>query len=177
MVTKRQAKVMIKNVIGRYELATKDPSLKQCRLSEQDLKTKFVVPLLQALNWNIYDVCEVREQKNFFGLLPDYTLTDSHGKIILVEAKPDYASIQLDNDLHKYLDNPNVREEAKTLWLTSFKNSRICALGKEKGIRKIDILWEHYVPNFDQLWSYLSNSEEGLRKRIYEKALAPRDRK
>lgn len=142
--------------------------------SEQDLKTKFIVPMLKALNWNIYDVAEVKEQKDFHGLLPDFILTDKHGKIILVEVKPPSEYGQLEMDMKKYRDKPVVRENAQMLLLTTFRNSRICALGKKKGVRKIEIPCADYVTDFNRLWDYLSNSEEGFRTRTVEKALAPR---
>lgn len=143
-------------------------------LSEQDLKTKFVVPMLQALNWDIYNFQEVREQRNFFGLLPDFILTDDHGKIVLIEVKPPSKYSQLEKDLKKYRDNPSVRKEAAVLLLTTFKDSKICTLGKIEGVRTIKISCSWYVSNFDKLWVYLSNSEEGFKTRTFEKALAPR---
>jgi RecB family endonuclease NucS len=142
--------------------------------SEQDLKTKFVVPMLQALNWDIYNFQQVREQKNFFGLLPDFILTDEHGKIVLVEVKPPLAYSELEKDIKKYRENSNVRKKAAVLLLTTFKDSKICTLGKVKGLRTIKISCSQYVSDFDRLWTYLSNSEEGFKTRNYEKALAPR---
>jgi len=119
--------------------------------SEQNLKTKFVVPMLQALNWDIYNAKEVREQKNFFGLLPDFVLTDEHGKIILVEVKPPSAYRQLKKDLEKYRDNPSVRKEAAVLLLTTFKDSEICTLGRMKGMRTIKISCSQRVSECDKL--------------------------
>jgi len=145
------------------------------KLSEQDLKTKFVIPMLQALNWDIQNVQEVMEQRNFFGFLPDFILTDKHGKIVLVEVKRPAEYSQLEKDLKKYRNNPNVRKEATVLFLTTFNDSKICTLGKIKGQRTIKISFSQYVSEFDKLWAYLSNSEEGFKTRTYEKAWAPRD--
>ena len=143
-------------------------------LSEQDLKTKFIVPMLQALNWDIYDSQEVREQKNFFGLLPDFMLTDKHGQIILVEVKPPYAHGQLKKDRMKYRNNTNVRKEARVILLTTFKDTEIYTLGRVKGQRIVKVSCLQYISEFDKLWAYLSNSEVGFKTRTYEKALAPR---
>lgn len=142
--------------------------------TEQYLKTKFVVPMLQALNWNIYDFQQVSEQGNFYGLLPDFKLTDDHGKIVLVEVKRTSEYRQMESDLKKYRDNHYVRKEAKVLLLTTFKESKICTLGKLKGMRKLEISCSQYVSEFEKLWAYLSNSEEGFKTRTFEKALAPR---
>ena len=134
-----------------------------------------IVPMIESLNWDIFDFEQVREQTNFYGLLPDYILTDSHGKIVLVEVKPTYAYRQLEKDLKKYVDNSNVREKAHVVFLTTFERSVIYALGKGKGIRNsIRLLCSDYIRQFDTLWTFLSNSEEGFKTRIYEKALAPR---
>jgi len=176
LVSKAQGKSMMEGIMERYSFAEEDPQLRQRPLSEQNLKTKFVIPMLQALNWDVYNFNQVREQKNFFGLLPDFILIDDHGKIILVEVKPPYAYNELENDLRKYSDNPNVRKEAAILLLTTFKDSRICTLGKKKGIRTKEISCSHYISRFDKLWKNLSNSEEGFKTRTYEKALAPRSK-
>ncbi|MGD8505495.1 MAG: hypothetical protein PVF15_02385 [Candidatus Bathyarchaeota archaeon] len=176
MVSKRQGKPMMQEILERYSLVEKNPRLCKRPPSEQDLKTKFVVPMLQALNWDVYDFNQVREQKNFFGLLPDYELRDDHDKIILVEVKPTSAYDKLRNDLKKYSDSPEVRKEAAIVLLTTFKDSRICTLGKKKGVRTLEISCAHYISDFDKLWNYLSNSEEGFKTRTYEKALAPRRR-
>lgn len=160
----------MKEIMDRY---WKNASL-IADLSEQDLKTKFVVPMLQALNWDIHDCRAVREQKNFYGILPDFKLTDDHGKIILVEVKRLSESSKLEEDLKKYRDYPRVREEAQVLLLTTFKDSKICTLGKRKGMRTIKMSCADYVSDFEKLWAYLSNSEEGFKNRTFEKALAPR---
>jgi hypothetical protein len=176
MVSKEQGKSMMKKIVKRYSVVEENPQLRKRSPSEQDLKTKFVVPMLQALNWDVHDFNQVREQKNFFGLLPDFILTDDYGKIILVEVKPPSAHNELENDLRKYSDNPNVRKKAAVLLLTTFKNSSICTLGKKKGVRTVKISCSHYISKFDKLWNYLSNSEEGFKTRTYEKALAPRSK-
>lgn len=174
MISKKQGKSMMQEILKRYSFVEKDPGFREWPLSEQDLKTKFVVPMLQALNWDIYDLNQVREQKNFFGLLPDFQLTDVHDKIILVEVKPASSYDKLRNDLKKYSDNPEIRKKAAVVFLTTFKDSRICTLGKEKGMRTMEISCSHYIYDFNKLWNYLSNSEEGFKTRTYEKALAPR---
>ena len=174
MVNKKQGKLMMKEILERYSFVEKDQQLREWPPSEQDLKTKFVVPMLQALNWDVYDFNQVREQKNFFGLIPDFILRDDHDKIILVEVKPTSAYNELKNDLKKYRDNPIVRKKAAVVFLTTFKDCRICTLGKKKGMRTMEISCSHYISDFDKLWNYLSNSEEGFKTRTYEKALAPR---
>ena len=174
MVSKKQGRLMMRRILERYSSLEKDRQLRERPPSEQDLKTKFVVPMLQALNWDVYDFNQVREQKNFFGLLPDFILSDDHGKIILVEVKPTSAYNELENDRKKYSDNPIVRKKAAVVFLTTFKDSRICTLGKKKGMRTMEISCSHYISDFDKLWNYLSNSEEGFKTRTHEKALAPR---
>jgi len=174
MVSKKQGRLMMRRILERYSSLEKDRQLRERPPSEQDLKTKFVVPMLQALNWDVYDFNQVREQKNFFGLLPDFILSDDYGKTILVEVKPTSAYNELENDRKKYSDNPNVRRKAAVVFLTTFKDSRICTLGKKKGMRTMEISCSHYISDFDKLWNYLSNSEEGFKTRTHEKALAPR---
>ena len=53
MVTKDQGKRMIVDVVKRYRFVAENPNLISERyLSEQDI-TKFVLPMLAALNWNV----------------------------------------------------------------------------------------------------------------------------
>lgn len=174
MVSKAQGKFMIERIAKRYRFIEENPEVLGEPLSEQDLKTKFIVPMLQALNWDIYDFDQVREQKNFYGFLPDYILTDKHGKIIFVEAKPPSAYRELENDLRKYSGNPNVRKKASVILLTTFKDSKICVLGKTEGLKIDEISYTHYITEFGKLWGYLSDSEEGFKTRTYQKAWTPR---
>jgi hypothetical protein len=61
MVTERQGKSIMKEIVARYRRdVQKNPHiLKDGLLSEQDITTKFVLPMLSALNW---DVCKIDEK-------------------------------------------------------------------------------------------------------------------
>lgn len=57
MVTKNKAKTLMKNVVKRYSFVEENSDLiKKNLLSEQDIPTKFILPMLEALNWDIYEI-------------------------------------------------------------------------------------------------------------------------
>ena len=59
MVSKTQGRAMIKSVVKYYGIVERNPHLLKDRLlSEQDITTKFVLPMLEALNWNRYKITE-----------------------------------------------------------------------------------------------------------------------
>jgi hypothetical protein len=47
---------IMEETLKRYEMAEINGLMKDRTLSEQDITTKFVLPMLQALNWNPFDV-------------------------------------------------------------------------------------------------------------------------
>jgi hypothetical protein len=92
LVSKVQGKSIMKEIVERYSFVEKNPDLiKKRLLSEQDITTKFVLPMLRALNWDplkiIRDGPEIHEkgfrerdieasaqEKARRGGLPDFSL-------------------------------------------------------------------------------------------------------
>jgi hypothetical protein len=173
MVTKDQGKRMIADVVKRYRFVAKNPNLISERyLSEQDITTKFVLPMLAALNWNVYEISEkgpkvhekaFREKSNVSKGLPDIILTSMNGRVFVEVKKPPLGEKEIAN-LERYGD-------ADVIVLTSFKDLKVYTRYKKNRPKpRFESDFERYVVEFDQLWHVLSNTDEGKRARAAYKA-------
>ena len=176
MVSKAQGKSMMKKIVERYGFVEKNDYLtKERLLSEQDIATKFVLPMLRALNWDPLQITEegpevhekgFRErdintspqEKVKRGGLPDFSLQRMGSDApFFVEVKHPNLSLIPERDLKKYRDG-------HLILLTSFKKSMLIRVGKN---RKKEVCKKFvadtpnlYVSKFANLWKYISNSNE-----------------
>lgn len=58
MVLKEEATGKLEVLEERYRY----PKLKRSEFNEQDTITKFIMPLLEVLGWDIYDISEVKQE-------------------------------------------------------------------------------------------------------------------
>jgi len=146
------------------------------RLQERDITTKFVIPWLQALNWNIYGVTkhglEVSEQ-GFPGQIkegqPDIRLQSKTGKIVIVEVKK-----RLPEEpiwiLKGYARYKTRKGKSLIVVLTDFRKTYVYTRGR-KGLQKRGFFaLDNYLEKFNDLWRLLSNSPKATRKRAALKA-------
>jgi hypothetical protein len=173
MVTKKQGKRMMRDVLERYQFIRKNPDfIKEKHLSEQDFTTKFVLPMLEALNWNIYKISQkgpevhekaFREKSDVKKGLPDIVLKSKNGTVFVEVKRPPLGKRGFPN-LERY-------EDADVIALTSFEDLRIYTrYKKNKPKSRSEFDFEKYVTEFDQLWHVLSNTVEGKRARAAYKA-------
>ena len=173
MVTKDQGKRMIAGVAKRYRFVTKNPNLISKRhLSEQDITTKFVLPMLEALNWNVYEIGEkgpevhekaFREKSDVSKGLPDIILTSMKRRVFIEVKRPPLGEKEIAN-LERYGD-------ADVIALTSFEDLKVYTrLKKNRPNLRFESNFERYVAEFDKLWHILSNTDEGKRARAAYKA-------
>ena len=186
MVSKEQGKSMMKEIVERYSFVEKNPDLIKKRiLSEQDIATKFVLPMLQALNWDPFKVMrdgpEIHEkgfrerdikasvqEKARRGGLPDFSLRRLGSKVpFFVEVKHPIQHLNREKDLKKYRDGHLVL-------LTSFNESELVRVGKygnkEPCEGFVACSPKLYVKEFDNLWKHVSNSYEAESTRSALKA-------
>ena len=88
MVTKKQGKRMIEEIVQAFSFVEENPNLiKDRHLSEQDITTKFVLPMLASLNWDIFRIDEkgpevhekaYREKSDVGKGLPDIILRSTN---------------------------------------------------------------------------------------------------
>ena len=194
MIDVVQGKSMIKDVVERYDkLEREHPNfISDRKLTEQDIATKFILPMLEALNWNKLaiedygpevhekgfrerDIQGTSQEKAKKGGLPDFSLVGPYSrKPFFVEVK--HPNIKLDKVKHlaKYRDGDIV-------FLTSFRESEFVRIGRngekepyDKFIARSPHL---YLSRFDNLWQYLSNSKKGEGYRRAVKAWRPGKRR
>jgi hypothetical protein len=184
---------MISRVVDRFRFVEEHPYLiKQRLLTEQDISTKFVLPMLHALNWDPLKITEdgpeihekgFRERKSRATAqekskkgVPDFMLRRPFSEILFfVEVKhPNKAGFMNPNDHLKRYRDGNI------VLLTSFEKSKLFVIGKNGKKKECRTFTarspEFYIRNFDNLWKHVSNSPEGDRTRAAIKANRPRQR-
>ena len=142
------------------------------KLSEQDVTTKFVLPMLEAFGWNIHKVGaegpEVHEKafkdKSDVGKgLPDIKLCSANGVVFVEVKKPPIRTENVSN-LFRY-------EDSDLVVLTSFEDLKVYTRYK-KGKPKVrsHFNFKSYLEHFDELWNLLSNTKKGKATRAAVKA-------
>lgn len=183
MVSRQQGKRMVEAIVKRYSFLEEHSEVLKNEITEQDISTKFVLPMLQALNWDplkmTLDGPEIHEkgfrEKDIEGSvwekvrhgLPDFSLRGIYSKVpFFVEVKhPAKGKLKLEADLRNYRDGHLV-------FLTSFKESQFVVVGKQDRkyvYRKFKATSPKlYVKEFDNFWEHISNTREadGTRRAI-----------
>lgn len=173
MIVELQGRKMMEEIVQRYSFLNENQFLiRDKHISEQDITTKFVLPMLSALNWDINKIqkegSEVhekayREKSNVGKGLPDITLNSENGKIFVEVKKPPLGTQGISN-LERYDDN-------NLVVLTSFEMTILYSrYKKNKPSPRRQFRFEEYVPEFRDLWHLLSNTEEGKHARAGFKA-------
>lgn len=173
MVSKKQGKLMMKKVVEHYSFVEKNPYLIKDRLlSEQDITTKFVLPMLEALNWNPLRITAkgpeihekaFREKSDVGKGLPDIVLKSENGTVFVEVKRPPLGRKGMAN-LEKY-------EDADLIVLTSFEDLKVYTRYKrEKPKSRKRFSLKEYVTKFEELWNILSNTENGKDTRAAYKA-------
>lgn len=173
-MNKSKAKRMIRTIVERY---THDHQrFKDEPPTEQDLQRNYILPMLEALNWDIYDLEKVRQEKFIGDIEPDIYLIDEAGNVICIEVKPDYQPLHPELNLQKYTVERIQKLGTRVVWLTSFKNSKLYVFNEREKNKPIvkNMTNAQYYSDFDTLWKYLSNTRKGISTRAALKARATR---
>jgi len=157
-----------KSKIGELEQRFRDLGGKRGFFTEQDTSTKFIMPLLEALGWNIYDINEVREKGYLDSLdqkkgLPDCVLFIDNEPYAVIEIKPiRFGNIDKELVVSKILQKAQDLK-AKYAVVTSFRKTKIYSpeTGSEQANFFIEAICE-YETKFEDLWKFLS--KESARK-------------
>lgn len=165
---KEEGRKRVKHIVKQYRKLEKWKN----QLKERDITTKFVLPLFQALNWDIYGVTkyglEVREE-GFPGEIregqPDIRLKSKTGIVVYVEIKrkrlPENPTRIL-KDYHRYKAETG---DSMFVVLTNFRKTYIFTKGK-KGLQQREMFTiDDYVERFDELWKLLANTRRATFKR------------
>jgi len=177
-LSKESAKEKLAELVSRFEQVLRDG--KEATFSEADVSSKFILPLLDILGWNIKDIDEVKEQRRTLSGPVDYTLAVNRKPRLVVELK------KFTEDLDGYRDVRGRREtfpeqatryawHLKVEWvvLTNFKEVRLYnsyMKNPAEGLR-LQIRYNHFISNLDKLWILSRQSvESGELDKIERKA-------
>jgi type I restriction-modification system DNA methylase subunit len=177
-VDKENAKKKLTELVSRFEQVCS--SGKEGTFSEADVSSKFILPLLDILGWNISDIDEVKEQRRTLSGPADYALAINRKSRLIVELK------KFTEDLDGYRKVRGRREtfpeqatryawHLKVEWvvLTNFKEVRLYNSYYKKtadGLR-LQIRYTHFYRDFDKLWTLSRQSvESGELDKIERKA-------
>ena len=174
MVDEREGKALVTKVVQRFKHDVEgNPQLIKDRLlSEQDITTKFVLPMLKAFNWDCFKINangpEVhekafREKSNVGEGLPDIQLRSDNGTVFVEAKRP--------GDPRKGLVNLERHHDADVIVLTTFRELEIYTRLKQQEPReRRSYNFKQYAEKFDELWANLSNTKEGKKTRAAFKA-------
>src|SRR3990167_3717242 len=152
-MTQDESKVKIGELVDKYESAK--ASGKVSSYTEEDTKKNFILPLFEALGWDVYRQEEVTSEEQITGKRVDYGFYYEGRIKFYLEAKP------LKADLHK---EEYAKQAIRYSWnkgvtwaiLTDFESLIVFnALSPEKslhGKRYFEISYTEYLERFDQLW-------------------------
>lgn len=169
-MSKSEAKSQLQEIVERFSQIPKK-TIREC-FSEQDITTKFVLPMLEALDWNVYKVTDegpevhekaFREKADVSKGLPDIMLRSENGTVFVEVKKPPLGRKGMTN-LERYKD-------ADLIVLTSFEDLKVyISYGRGKPCLREKLSYRGYIENFDLLWKILSNTREGKNSRAAYKA-------
>ena len=152
-----------KSKIRELERRFRELGGKRRLFTEQDTSTKFIMPLLEALGWDIYDFNEVREKGYLDSSdqkkgLPDCVLFINDKPYVVIESKPmRFGNIDKEGITRKILQEAKDLD-AKYAVITSFAKTKIydSKTGSEQA--SFDLIGSvcEYETKFGELWKFLS---------------------
>ena len=167
---KDDGKKRLDKVLKRYTEALEEKAVG--KLSEQDVTTKFVLPMLEAFGWDMYKVeaegPEVQEKalkdkSDVAKGLPDIKLSSENGVVFVEVKKPPLQNKNVSN-LFRY-------EDSDLVVLTSFEDLIVYTRYKKgKPKARFHFNFKSYSEHFDKLWNLLSNTKKGKATRAAIKA-------
>lgn len=178
LTEKENAKIKLYDLTQR--LAAVIQAGKEAVFSETDVSSKFILPFLSALGWDITDIDQVKEQKRTLSGPVDYSLALKRKPRLLLELK------RFDEQLDGYREIHGRREtfpeqacryawHLKVEWvvLTNFKEVRLYNSLYRKPIDglRLKISFSQFVAEIDKLWTISRQSvEAGELDKIEKKA-------
>ena len=156
--TKNTAREEIGKIIKRYERVVEEG--KEGEYNEADVGSKFIIPLIEKLGWNVKNIDEVKEQKRTVFGPADYSLNVNGKPKILIEIK------KFENlDQHRRWRNKkqtyseqaiNYAWSLKADWavLTNFRETRLYYSHVKKPEEGLifKLTFREYIDQFDKLW-------------------------
>ncbi|MFA6170087.1 MAG: N-6 DNA methylase [Candidatus Margulisiibacteriota bacterium] len=164
MSTKEQAKKKIAALIEKYELIAKAGKLKD--FNEANTRKDFIMPLFEALGWDIRNSYEVAEEENVSNGIVDYAFKLNGITKFYLEAKQISVDLEEERWAEQTIDYAWYKSVTWAV-LSDFEGVKIFnAEWREPYISKnlfIDLKYTEYLERFDDLWLLSKESlETGL---------------
>ncbi len=166
-MTKNEAKEKIKGLIAKYE-RLKPAQIK--RYNEATTRKDFIMPLFQALGWDVYNHFgsdEVIEEESVVEGTVDYSFRLNNIPQILLEAKAlkvDLDKIQWAEQAESYAWNMGI----DWVILTDFEGLKLfnAEWKKDSPHANKEFTYKEYLTRFDELWLF---SKESFQKGLLDK--------
>lgn len=175
---KETAKRKLKELVGRFSQI--QSSGIEGTFSEADVSSKFILPLLDILGWNISNINEVKEQRRTLSGPADYTLAINKKLRLVVELKK-FTELLDGHRIVRGRKETFPEQATRYAWhlkvewvvLTNFKEIRLYNSyykNPTDGLR-LQIRYTHFYSDFDKLWLLSRQSvESGELDKIERKA-------
>jgi type I restriction-modification system DNA methylase subunit len=167
MKIKEKAKKKITALIARYEKLKASGQLD--KYNEANTRKDFILPLFEALGWNIKDKDEVNEEFSVSGGSVDYAFRLNNVTKFFLEAK----RFEVDLEEERWAEQAiNYAWTKGTTWavLSDFEGIKVFnAEWKESHVSRnifLDLKYTDYLPQFDKLWLL---SKESLQTGLIDK--------
>lgn len=149
-MTKQEAKEKIKKLIERYEKLTPNEIKK---INEMTTRKDFVIPLFEALGWDVYNLNEVIEEQSAVEGTVDYSFRLNNISQFLLEAKAlkiDLEKVEWAKQSVDYAWNMGVDWAV----LTDFEGLKLFNAEEDVSIpRPIkEFTYKEYLTKFEDLW-------------------------
>ena len=154
-LTKERAKENLAKLIEKFNRELSAGRIKE--YNEEATKTSFIQPLLKdVLGWDVNDRNEVSPEEKISRGRVDYGVKVEGKTKFYIEAKPPKA------DLSKHIEQAvrygYNRKGVPFVLLTDFEGLKLFDVTVKPDVRnplkglKIDLDWDHYLPQFETLW-------------------------
>lgn len=147
------AKAQIEKLVEKYRQEKQAGKLS--RYTEEETKKDFILPLFEALGWDVYNKNEVTAEEQISGDRVDYGFYFNGRTKFYLEAKPFKADLHRE-DFARQAIRYSWNKEVTWAILTDFEILIVFnALSPEKslhGKKYFEIPCEEYIERFDQLW-------------------------
>ncbi|MBU1867820.1 MAG: hypothetical protein KKD13_05035, partial [Candidatus Margulisbacteria bacterium] len=167
MSAKEQAKEKISALIEKYEIIAKAGKLKD--FNEANTRKDFIIPLFEALGWDVRNSYEVAEEENVSNGIVDYAFKLNGTTKFYLEAKQISVDLEEERWARQTIDYAWYKSVAWAV-LSDFEGIKIFnAEWREDNVDKnlfIDLKHADYLGRFEDLWLL---SKESLENGLLEK--------
>jgi len=181
-MSKNQTREKIRELVERYDEVVRDGKIP--KFTEADVGSKFILPFLEALGWNIKNIDEVREQRRTLTGPVDYSLNVNGQPKVVVEIKKFSESLDMVRTI-RGREESYPEQAIRYAWhmkvdwvvLSNFAETRLYYSHVIKPEDGLIFRFKHsdYLKNVDKIWIFSKESVITGILDTYEKRRVRRD--